>query len=81
MLIFMTTTSKPTSDQFRIDDLAGICGMIITPEIRAMTRRAPSTTAQWIDTHSRSCNAQGGGGRRPLCHRERPTRTVTCSGR
>lgn len=45
MLIFMTTTSKPTSDQFRIDDLAGICGMIITPEIRAMTRRAPSTTA------------------------------------
>lgn len=32
MLIFMTTTRKPASDQLRVDDLAGIRGMIITPE-------------------------------------------------
>jgi FAD/FMN-containing dehydrogenase len=32
MLIFVTTTSKPTSNRLRVDDLAGIRGMIITPE-------------------------------------------------
>ena len=31
MLIFMTTTSKPTSNQLDLDDLAGIRGAIITP--------------------------------------------------
>ena len=31
MLIFMTTTSKPTSNQLNLDDLAGIRGAIVTP--------------------------------------------------
>jgi len=30
MLIFMTTTSKTTSNQLRAEDLAGIRGKIIT---------------------------------------------------
>jgi hypothetical protein len=32
MLIFMTTTSKPTSNELHLDDLEGIRGAIITPD-------------------------------------------------